>query len=540
MIILKYIVNLSVFSTFVIIPLVIHSFFNYIPVKKVRRWAGLYAVLFIVILVLLSINQLGYSFDLRIAIVIVAFSYLGPVTGLVTGYVALVARLYENDIWFGSIYAWTLLMVGFLAINFYFSKLTTIKRVLILFCTYACSYLVIESIFYNIKEHPFIHFEYLLFVCLGVIIAILIIESYLRLYELNSKLEYMYKKVGKSELKYRLIVENTVDMTVVLNKSMSLLYYSPSHLVILGYEESELEGIKFQSLIHPDDYSNFRDMLNVMFQNKKAQSVIFRIQNKKGEWIELESSLMPVKREDESIEHIVVNSRDISERRKVEESLLQSEKLSIVSELAAGVAHEIRNPLTTIKGFVQLYKKENKSVVYSDLLLNELDRIEEITSELLTLGKPQSFKRHIINVQELMENTLELLTLQLGNNAIQFKLNVEHSSIMIACEKNQLKQVFLNVLKNAVESMEAGGEININISQTSCSECIISIRDQGCGIPEDLLPRLGEPFYSLKDKGTGLGLMVCHKIIEQHNGKITYSSKVNEGTLIEIILPLVS
>ncbi|MGG0288664.1 ATP-binding protein [Peribacillus butanolivorans] len=123
-------------------------------------------------------------------------------------------------------------------------------------------------------------------------------------------------------------------------------------------------------------------------------------------------------------------------------------------------------------------------------------------------------------------------------NDIQFTLSVEESPIFITCEKNQFKQVFLNVLRNAIEAMNMGGEIHINIKQGSDGACIISFQDQGRGILEELLPRLGEPFYTLKEKGAGLGLMVCHKIIKQHDGSLYYKSKVNDGTLVEITLPL--
>ena len=199
----------------------------------------------------------------------------------------------------------------------------------------------------------------------------------------------------------------------------------------------------------------------------------------------------------------------------------------------------LRNPLTTIKGFIQLYKKGENSVVYNDLLLSELERIETITSELLSLGKPQAIQLNRTNVKELLETTLELLSPQAHINNIQFKLQVEEPpEVYITCEKNQIKQVILNILKNAMEAMKEGGDINIHLRKATNNNCMISFQDHGCGIPEELLPRLGEPFYSLKEKGTGLGLMICHKIIKQHNGSITYQSKVNEGTLIEIILPL--
>jgi len=520
--------------------LVIHSFFNYKPVNKVRLWVGLYAGIFTIIFVVFSINQLGYPFDLRFAPVIIVFAYLGPVAGLVTGSIPLLGRLYSSGNWYPDLLGWTVVMFCFTIMQLYISRITPIKRVLILSGIYVSIYVIFISIFHKLKDNPSVHVEYLLFVVFGVIIATFLIESYVKLYRLNSKLSTMYKKVEESESNYRLITENTLDLIVVMDKENFIRYFSPSHKFVLGYEESELEGIKLSALIHPDDVYTFRNSLDGWFENQESQSFEFRFHHKNGDWIEVESRCMPVRGEDGSVENIVMISRDISERKKSEEILLQSEKLAIVGELAAGVAHEIRNPLTTIKGFVQLYKQENNSVEYRELLLNELERIETITSELLSLGKPLAIKRNRMNVKQLIENTLDLLSPQVSMNNIQFNLSVEDSPIFITCEKNQLKQVFLNIIKNAIEAMDGGGEIHIRLRSSADGSCIISFQDQGCGIPEELLPRLGEPFYTLKEKGTGLGLMICHKIIKQHNGNITYQSKVNEGTLIEITLPLAS
>jgi signal transduction histidine kinase len=290
--------------------------------------------------------------------------------------------------------------------------------------------------------------------------------------------------------------------------------------------------------VNPDDVDLFRNTIKVMYENKVSKSIEFRMMHKDGRWLGFESRCMPVRGDQGLIENIVIISRDISERKSAEEILLRSEKLSIVGELAAGIAHEIRNPLTTIKGFMQLYQREDSSI--DNLLLSELDRIETITSQLLTLGKPQAVELKRTNVLELIEGTLELLAPEAAMNNIQFKLTFEESSYFITCEKNQLKQVFLNIFKNAMEAMKDGGDIQIGLRKGPEDECVISVQDQGCGIPEELLPRLGEPFYTLKEKGTGLGLMISNKIIKQHNGSITFKSKSKEGTIVEIKLPLAS
>ena len=541
MIHLDYIINLSIFSLLVSLPLVIRSFINLKPLKHVHFWVGLYGGIVSVILVSFSFQQNGYSYDIRYAPVILVFSYFGPVPGLITGIFALTSRLLSSGQWAPAIIGWTIIMSVFSLIHLYTKRLTSVKKCVILSGSYLLIYeIIVPSIFNVFRDKPFFHLQYLLFVMLGVIIGVFLIESYMKLYRLNNRLSDLYKMVEASESKYRLIAENTSDLIMVMDKEQSISYFSPSHELVLGFQCCEMEKFELCKFIHPDDITKFQNTIMGMFEHKESQSMEFRLKHKDNRWIEFESRCMPVRGETEAIENIVIISRDISERKKSEEILLQSEKLSIVGELAAGVAHEIRNPLTTIKGFVQLYKAENSSIEYNDLVLNELERIEAITSELLALGKPQAVQLNRTNVRELIENTLELLSPQALLNNIQFKRKFEESPFIIKGEKNQLKQVFLNILKNAIEAMPQGGDIHINLQKGLADECIISIQDQGCGIPEELLPRLGEPFYSLKEKGTGLGIMICNKILKQHHGSITYKSKIKEGTLVEIKLPLVS
>nr|WP_263323641.1 PAS domain-containing sensor histidine kinase [Neobacillus sp. Marseille-Q6967] len=541
MILLDYIVNLSIFSLLVSVPLVIRSFINHRPLKQIGLLAGIYAGIVSVILVMLSFQQDGYSYDIRYAPVILIFAYLGPAAGIITGVFSLLARLFSSGQWEAAIIGWTIIMVSFSVIHLFIKRLSSVKRSLLLFGTYLLIYIITVPIIFNVfRNQPYFHYQYLLFVLLGVLIGVLIIESYVKLHRLNNRLSDMYKMVEESEAKYRLIAENTSDLIMVMDREHSLSYFSPSHEIVLGFQSSELEKMKLCKFIHPDDVCRFKDTIESMFEKPESKSFEFRLQHKEGHWIEFESRCMPVKGENQTIEHIVTISRDISERKKAEEILLQSEKLSIVGELAAGVAHEIRNPLTTIKGFMQLYKWENGSDEINDLLLSELNRIETITSEMLSLGKPQAVHHHQTDLRDLLENTLELLSPQAHLNDIQFNLSVKEPAVFITCEKNQLKQVFLNILKNAMEAMPDGGNIDIDLVTKEDRECILSFRDEGSGIPEEILPRLGEPFYTLKEKGTGLGLMICNKIIKQHNGTITYHSKPQEGTTVEIRLPLMN
>ncbi|PLS05570.1 ATP-binding protein [Neobacillus cucumis] len=541
MVLLDYIINLSIFSVMVSAPLIIGSFIHHKPIKNLRYWVGIYGGIVSIVLIKLSFQQQGYSYDIRYAPLILSFVYFGPLPGLITGSLSLGMRLFESGQWTTAIIGWMLIMITFTIIHFFTKRLTHVKRSIIFYAAYTLIYVILVPILFHVfRDKPLFHLQYLLFVLLGVMIGVLLIESYEKLHRLNRKLSDTYKLVEASEAKYRLIAENTSDLILLMNKEHAISYLSPSHEYVLGYPCSELMKHRCFQLIHPDDDLMFREAIHRMFEDKESHSMEIRIRHKAGHWIEFESKCMPVTGKEDNVENIVIVSRDISERKKSEEILLQSEKLSIVGELAAGVAHEIRNPLTTIKGFVQLYKAENSSIQYNDILLSELERIETITSELLSLGKPQAVQLNDVNLGELLEKTVELLHPQANMNNIQFDLLVDGGPFVSKGEKNQLKQVFLNVLKNAIEAMPNGGNIQIRLEKEGANECVISVQDQGSGIPEELLPRLGEPFYSLKEKGTGLGVMICHKILKQHQGSIAYTSKLEVGTKVEIKLPLAS
>jgi len=539
--ILDYIINLSMLSLMVSTPLVIRSYLNLKPLKQLWVWAGLYAGIVSLVLVGLSFQDQGYSYDIRYAVIILVFAYLGPGAGMITGTFALVSRLMVSENWFPAISGWLVVMTVLVVIHKFTEHFQPVKRNMILLGSYIVTYIVTVPMVLNvIRDNPLFHLQYLLFVSIGVLIGGLLIESYEKLYRIIKERKRMEQTLEESESKYRLIAENTSDLIMVMDKENSISYFSPSHEVVLGYQVPELEKIEICKLIHPDDVLNFRDTMTKIMKNKESMPVEFRFQHLNGKWIDFESRCMPVMNDGKSIEHIVIISRDISERKKSEEILLQSEKLSIVGELAAGVAHEIRNPLTTIKGFVQLYGKDNGSNEINNLLLSELERIEIITSEMLSLGKPQAIQLNRANLCDLIDHIVEFLSPQANMKNIQFSRSYLGADFFITCEKNQLKQVFLNIFKNAMEAMPKGGHIDIKLQKGIDGECIVSVQDEGFGIPEELLPRLGEPFYTLKEKGTGLGLMICHKIIKQHNGTISYHSKLNIGTLVEIKLPLIN
>ncbi|TVY01877.1 ATP-binding protein [Paenibacillus cremeus] len=534
-----YVVNLSIFSLLVSSPLVIRSFIKPRSLKQKHLWVGLYAGIVSVILVMLSVKQEGYSYDIRYAPVILMFSYFGPAGGLITGVFVLLSRLFSSGNWQPAITGWVFIMLCFTVLHRYVSRFSAPKKCVIFSGAYIVLYLCTVFYFHILVYEPLFHVQYLLFVLLGVLLGCLLIESYERLRRITSEKQDVERTLEESEFKYQLIAEHSSDLIVVMDKAHAISYFSPSHQLVLGYPCGELVGSELRQIVHPDDVRMFESTIEQIYEKKDSYAMEIRLAHKDGRYIQFESRCSPVQGHAGRVEHMVMTSRDISERKKAEEILLQSEKLSIVGELAAGVAHEIRNPLTTLKGFLQLYKSSGVSK-YNDLLLVELERIETITSELLTLAKPQAVQLTCTEVRELMDYTVEMLAPQALLNNIEFIRGYGTEALPITCASNQIKQVFLNILKNAMEAMPRGGEIRISLCKEAGEVCLISIQDQGSGISEEMIPRLGQPFYSLKEKGTGLGLMISHKIIKQHQGSITYQSKLDEGTLIEIRLPMES
>jgi two-component system, sporulation sensor kinase D len=167
----------------------------------------------------------------------------------------------------------------------------------------------------------------------------------------------------------------------------------------------------------------------------------------------------------------------------------------------------------------------------------EIKRINEIISEFLVLGKPTAETHSAHDVNHIMNELLPLVQSEANLYNVQFKLNIESESINISCSKDHIKQVILNLTKNALESMKNGGYLTITLSKED-NHCKISIRDTGIGISPELLGKIFDPFFTLKDTGTGLGLVVCRRITNMYHGDIYINSTINVGTEVHVVFPL--
>ena len=228
----------------------------------------------------------------------------------------------------------------------------------------------------------------------------------------------------------------------------------------------------------------------------------------------------------------------LNENAMLRTEMQKSEKLNIISELAASVAHEVRNPLTVVRGFIQLLEstEDVKNKDYMRLVLAELDRAEQIISDYLNLARPQIDKKEHIC---LSAHLIEMTTLMSSFAAMQgVYLQVEISENLYTIgDKTKLKQAIMNIVKNGIEAIQENkGYLKVTAIQTG-DVIKIRVKDSGIGMTEEQLARLGQPYYSLKEKGTGLGLMVTFSILQAHNGTLTYKSESGKGTEAIITLP---
>jgi len=373
----------------------------------------------------------------------------------------------------------------------------------------------------------------------GILIYFLIYQHTKKLFQSTNALKETEEELQNSTLRYQSLYEHNPDAVVEFDLDGKIISINP-----VGKKMLNLKGEKgnetFYQLLDQKSKKHFLTSFQTV---KNGQAVTFEadLENTHDQLKTLRCTLIPII-VNEMVTGVYGIAKDITHQKRNEELMLKSERMYIIGQLAAAVAHEIRNPLTSIKGFVQLMN-ETKSLnqVYLDVMMEEIDRMNTITSEMLLLGKDQNLHYEDIDIQELLHTIKVLMEAQAHYINATLKLNRHQQPIYILGDPNQLKQLFINIIQNSIEAIHGhldkkSGEINIFIQEKSDS-VTISISDNGTGIEMDRMKRLGEPFYSTKEKGTGLGLAICMKIVKQHKGTLHFDSEIGKGTTVTVSLP---
>lgn len=343
-------------------------------------------------------------------------------------------------------------------------------------------------------------------------------------------------KLQESERLHRSLIEHSPDGVIIIQKGR-FVFVNKEATTLLGGEDLDAVVGKHVYDFIPDTEENVL-LSNITRAEKGTASDLHeeKLIQLTGKEIDVEIKAIPTVYQEHNAVYLIV--RDITERKLAHDIMVNSEKLSVAGQLAAGIAHEIRNPITAIKGFLQLMEagKSYKQEFFS-VLSAEINRIEIILSELLALAKPQLDKYIQRDIKGIVQHVVALTKSQAILHNIRIQTSFSQESLSILCDENKLKQVFINFIKNAIEAMSSGGTISISVSRDEENSVTIKIKDEGPGIPTEILNKIGEPFFTTKENGTGLGVMVSFEIVKQHNGNVHIDSN-SDGTTISIQLPI--
>ncbi len=351
------------------------------------------------------------------------------------------------------------------------------------------------------------------------------------------ELESVDIALKQTGVNYRNFVESSL-IGVFVEQKGELVYVNRQTVQIFGTDAGEMLGRPLADFIIPADREHLKREFPTL--NEHGHSARLRVTACKEDGTEIYLELQAYSAYYKGKSAISGTVLDVTESKLSEQLLIRSEKLSVVGQLAAGVAHEIRNPLTALKGFTQLlYKDADRNRNYYEMMLTELERINYIVGEFVLLSKPNQLQTIVpCSMSRMLGDIVPIMESQaiITNVSIQ----VEEGANMpdVHCDVNQIKQVLINLVKNGIEAMPGGGKLKIRSSNDRSGYVVIEVEDQGGGIPQEIIKRLGEPFYTTKQSGTGLGLTVCFKIIQAHGGELTFTSIPNQGTTAVVKLPV--
>lgn len=308
-------------------------------------------------------------------------------------------------------------------------------------------------------------------------------------------------------------------------------------LELLGIDKCQLVNQTYENI-----FKNFSNNQISTFQyfrelstNGQATVELSRKNDDRVLWLKLESKL------NSSLGIILTTITDETEKYILKQKVEQHKNLNAIGQMTASIAHEIRNPMTSLKGFIELLKincSENEKK-YLNVMNSELERMDSILSEILYLSNPNERIYEEVQFTKIIHNVIELMNPLAELKNITFQMNkIEPVNEKVIGNENRLKQMMINLVKNAIEVMDSGGNITIKI-YNEINNLKVAVCDEGKGIKEEEISNLFTPFYTTKENGSGLGLILVKKVIEEHDGEISVESKLGIGTTFTIKLPTV-
>lgn len=352
----------------------------------------------------------------------------------------------------------------------------------------------------------------------------------------------------KIELKYKNLFEKARDSIFVTDPEGNFLSLNEAAQRFFGNRGS-LNGKKVDHFIAPHQRTLFKKILREVIQGKEGEAFELEMVTCEKVRIPVEMSLTVIQEEGKT-SGLQIIMRDLSERKKMEQQLLQASKMSAVGELASGVAHEINNPLASVAGYAEelMDKLKRKGELtwreleefpdYLNTIIEQVYRCKEFTRNLLNFARNDPLKLIRTNVFDVMEKAIALVEFEARRKQIRIVRSLDSRPLEVHTDPSQLQQVLLNILKNAVEAVDTNGQVRISV-QSDNEQVTVKISDNGRGIAPEDLKNIFTPFFTTKPhgEGTGLGLAICYIIMERLKGKIDVESALGKGSTFAISLP---
>jgi two-component system, cell cycle sensor histidine kinase and response regulator CckA len=369
----------------------------------------------------------------------------------------------------------------------------------------------------------------------------------------------------RSEAHFRSLIENALDIIFVADVEGRISFVSPSVGRVLGYTQEEIVGTSMFSVVHPEDLElATRQFSQVREGGEPSEASEVRVRHRDGSYRRLESvgeNLL----DDGAVAGIVINSRDVTERRQTEEALfesqqqlLQAQKMEAVGRLAGGIAHDFNNLLTAIKGFTELllldFDEMDPRRAFATEIQGAATRAAGLTRQLLAFSRRQVLQPEVLDLNATIREIERMLQRMVGED-MSIVCALDDRLGRVKADPGQLEQVLMNLVVNARDAMPNGGEVRISTSNAELTEAdaqvypyvepgdfvVLEVRDTGHGMSREIQDRVFEPFFTTKEqgKGTGLGLSMVYGIVKQSGGYIWLESEPGEGTTFRIYLPRV-
>lgn len=348
------------------------------------------------------------------------------------------------------------------------------------------------------------------------------------------------------------VIDSVGDGVIVVDGSGVITLMNPAAEEMTGRSRRQVQGSVFQTVFRAEP------LLVEMVERTATSGVSLSDQDNivlraPGRLIPANATTFPLLRADGEAIGVILTLRDMTSIRELEAAVRQADRLSTLGTLAAGLAHEVKNPLGGIKGAAQLLEREldpdSDLLEYPRVMIRETERIDRIIRQLLELASPRGPRYMPVNLHRVLGDIILLQREAACGRDVSVCTGFDPSIPPLMADEAQLTQVFLNLIRNALESMTDGGRLTVTsrvlgeyslASHLGRSRMVaVEISDTGPGIAEENLLKVGTPFYSTKDGGTGLGLAICQKIVAEHRGMLKIDSRLGEGTRVSVVLPLI-